>query len=154
MITFQVEPYDVCHHEIDSFLQEHFEEVAISQNVMVLSKDEPAYQRMADEGQLSIVTVRKDGVLIGYHATIIKTHLHYSTTLCGFVDVYFLRKHDRKGLTGKKLIEAAEKELTRRGVVKVFSATKKHLDMSKLFLRMGWTEQEAVFCKVLNPPKP
>lgn len=152
MISYQVEAYNDCTSEIDFLLEEHFREIAINQHVMVLSKDEAAYQQMADNGQLSIVTVRKDGVLVGYHATIVKTHIHYSTTLCGFVDVYFLKKDCRKGLIGYRLLEAAETELTRRGVVTVFTGTKKHLDMSKLFLRLGWTEQESLFSKVLNPP--
>ena len=148
-MTLQLEEYDICKAEIDLLLQEHFEEVAINQDSMVLSKDEAAYQRMADAGELSIITVRKDGLLVGYHATIIRSHLHYSTTLCGFVDVYFLRKDCRKGMIGVKLIKEAEKALKARGVKKIFSATKKHIDMSTIFTRLGWTAQETLFSKVI-----
>ncbi len=150
MISYQTEHYNDCIKEIDALLYAHWQEVALNHDDVPLDKDEASYQKLADDGQLNIVTVRNDGRLIGYHASIVKTHLHYKSTLHAFVDVYYLMPEYRRGGIGIQLIKEAELSLANRGVVKVFTGTKKHLDMSKLFLRLGWHETETVFSKILR----
>ena len=46
-------------------------------------------------------------------------------------------------LTGYRLLQEAERNLKARGVKKVFSGTKLHLDMGRLFDRLGWRRNGA-----------
>jgi GNAT superfamily N-acetyltransferase len=152
VISFQVEPYEVCIKEIDACLERHWHEIALDHVAVPLAKDEAGYQTLADAGALHIVTVRQDGILVGYIAGIVKAHLHYVTTLHAFTDVFWLRPDLRKGGIGIKLFREYERTLIRRGVIKVFIASKVHLDMSKIFERLGWTRTEVVYSKVIQDP--
>lgn len=149
MITYQVEDYNNCCAEIDHHLENHWHEVALDHTSVPLCKDEREYQRLADCGQLHILTVRKDGALVGYHASIIRPHLHYATTLHAFVDVYYVSPECRQGRVGVQLFIEAEKSLKSRGVKKIFSGTKTHKHMGAIFERLGWRETETLYSKVI-----
>jgi len=129
---------------------DHWLEVARDHDLIPLDPDVDEYARLDATGELQILTCRKDGRVIGYHFTLVRPHLHYKSTLHGFVDIYFVAKDHRKGRIGVELFIEAEKALAKRGVVKVFTATKTHLDMSRLFERLGWRPTEMVFTKILK----
>lgn len=150
-VTYQTEPLADCREEIAALLKLHWDEVALDHDAIPLDTDWTSYEQMDREGQLAILTARKDGRVIGYHVTIVKPHLHYASTLHGFVDVYFVHPDHRKGMTGVRLFIEAEKALAKRGVVKIFSGTKKHLDMSLIFERLGWRPTETLYSKVIVP---
>ena len=150
LFTIQQEPYDTCRAEIDACLHDHWRELALDQGQVPLDKDEAAYARLAAEGQLHVVTARRDGVLVGYHASVVRPHLHYAGTLHAFVDVYWLRPDCRRGLLGLRLLREAERSLKARGVKKLMSGTKMHLDLSRLYHRLGWRETERLFTKYIG----
>lgn len=114
-----------------------------------LDPDFKSYEEYERTGALHIVVMRDNGVLAGYHISIIRFHLHYKTSLNAFTDVYFISKNHRKGLAGIKLFKEVEKTLKARGVEKIFTGTKKHLDMSKLLEYLGYTSTETLFTKML-----
>ena len=145
MITYQIEDYAICRAEIDSYLFQHWQEIALDHAAIPLDKNEEAYQQMADNGELHILTVRKDGILVGYIAGIIRIHLHYRSSLHCFVDVFFLRPDCRRGRIGIDLFKRFQESLKARGVKKCFIASKVHLDMGKLFDRLGWRKTETVY---------
>jgi L-amino acid N-acyltransferase YncA len=149
MITLQVEPYNDCIGEIDACLHAHWLEIALDRDAVPLDKDEESYQKLADDGVLHIVTVRQDGILVGYIAGIVRAHLHYKSTLHCFTDVFWLRPDCRRGGLGIRLFREYERTLKQRGVVKVFIASKCHLDMSAIFERLGWHRTEVVYTKVI-----
>lgn len=148
MITYQTETLDECLGEIELLLQEHFEEVATKKDKLGAPRmDVEAYYAMEQAGQLHILTVRKDGRVIGYHVSFVRPHLHYVHVLTGITDVYYLMPEYRKGSTGIKLFQEAEKALKARGVQRIFSGTKKHKDMGKIFQFLGWSEVESLYSK-------
>lgn len=150
MINYQVEKWrDIQGPELEALLILHWEEIALNRQTIKLAVDYPRYDALDAAGAFHVVTVRDEGKLIGYHAAIISTHLHYKDDLMAFSDVYFLRKEYRKGRTGIKLFQFVEKALKERGVKKVIINTKKHLDMSRLFEYLGWHETETIYTKVL-----
>lgn len=150
-ITYQIESYDDCREEIDRYLPAHWQEIAIDRDTIPLEKDEASYRQLADSGALHILTVRKDGELVGYIAGIVKGHIHYKSTLHCFTDVMWLRPDCRKGRIGIDLFRRYEETLKARGVVKVVIASKVHLDLSAIFDRLGWTFTERLYTKVLRP---
>lgn len=150
MITYQVEPYSQVIDEVRALLPSHYEEIATDKDVIPLDMHDESYREMEAKGELHVVTVRLDGKIVGYHCTIVRPHLHYRSTLCGFTDVYFLLPEYRRGRIGMGMFDHVEKTLKQRGVVKLFTGTKLHLDVSSLFERMGWTKTEHLFTKVIS----
>jgi GNAT superfamily N-acetyltransferase len=127
----------------------HWQEVAIDHETIKLAPDYKQYEAFADSGALHIVTAREAGKIVGYHISIVRPHLHYKNDLHGFTDVYYISPAFRQGWVGVKLFKYVEKTLKARGVKKIFSGTKLHLDMGPIFERMGWRETERLFSKVL-----
>lgn len=144
-ISYQVEDYDVCRDEIDAFLIDHWHEIAMNQDVIPLDKDEAEYRALADQGKLHILTVRKDGTLVGYIAGIVRTHPHYKSSLHCFTDVFYVRPDCRRGGVGIQLFKKYRETLKARGVKKIFIASKCHLDLSAIFERLGWARTEVVY---------
>lgn len=149
MITYQVEPWGIVKGEMEVLWPAHWEEIAINRDSIKLAVDHDSYAALEREGALHVVTAREAGRIVGYHISIVKTHLHYKNDLHGFTDVYYIEPAHRQGWVGVKLFKYVEKTLKARGVKKLFTGTKLHLDMSRLFERMGWQETERLFTKVL-----
>lgn len=149
-VTFMVEKWSDCLMEMADLWNEHWEEVAINRDVIRLDPDIAQYNEMERAGSLHVVVGRYAGKIVGYHISIIRPHLHYRTSLSAFTDVYFIRKSHRKGMTGVRMFKAVEHTLKARGVQKMFTGTKKHLDMGPIFERLGWTPTETLYTKVIG----
>lgn len=149
MITYQVEKFEDCFDEAADLVNAHYQEIATNKEMIPLDPNRERYQKLQDAGELHIVTVRADGKIIGYHATLVQTHLHYKSTLMGFTDLYYLDPDYRKSNVGRKMFAFVEDTLYKRGVAKLFTGTKCHQDHSKMFEYMGWTHTENLFTKVL-----
>jgi L-amino acid N-acyltransferase YncA len=147
LISIQVEPWQRCREQVMVWWPQHWAEVALDKASVPLDPDVAAYDEHARAGRLHVVTVREDGAVVGYHLTIVTPHLHYKSTLCGFVDIYWLRPECRRGMIGVNLFREVERSLKTRGVRKVYSGTKRHLDAGLLFEHLGWTEAERLFSK-------
>lgn len=149
-IAYAVEPWEECWQELQTHWIAHWKEVAVDQESIALNPDLDTLHQMAASRMLHVVTVRADGVLVGYHLAIIRPHLHYKQSLSAFTDIYYVAPEHRKGLVGYRLFQFVEQALKERGVQKMFTGTKLHLDMSRLFERLGWRETERLFTKVLQ----
>lgn len=149
MTTYAVERWRDLQAEMMPLLVKHWHEVALNHAAVPLDIDQAGYKRHDESGALHIVTARRDGMLIGYHVAIISPHLHYASTLHGLTDVYYIAPEFRHGVTGMRLFQRVEKELKARGVKKLYTATKLHLDQGKLFEHMGYTPIERVYAKII-----
>ena len=127
----------------------HWREIALNHDEVPLDIDWARYADLHEKGALHVVTARREGRLIGYHIAIITTHLHYRSTLHGITDVYYIVPECRHGVTGMRLFQAVERELKARGVRKLFTATKLHLDQGPLFERMGYRPVERLYAKLI-----
>ncbi len=145
-ITYQLESWSDYYKDCQALWVEHYDEIARDKDKMPMAPDVETYKFLESRGQLQILTVRKDGKMIGYQLTIIKPHLHYST-LCGFEDSYFLSKSERKGMAGVRLITQAIKHMEKRGVEKIFFMTKAFLDRGRIFEYLGFTKCDIVYSK-------
>jgi L-amino acid N-acyltransferase YncA len=147
--TYAVERWRDLRTEMLPLLVRHWREIAINHAEVPLDIDEARYAQLDESGALHIVTVRRGGELIGYHVAIITTHLHYASTLHGITDVYFIAPEFRHGVTGMRMFQAVERELKARGVRKLFTATKLHLDQGPLFERLGYAPVERLYAKLI-----
>lgn len=146
---YAVERWRDLRAEMLPLLVRHWREVALNHADVPLDIDEAGYKRLDEAGSLHIVTVRRHGLLIGYHVAIVSAHLHYASTLHGITDVYWIAPECRHGVTAMRLFQAVERELKRLGVKKLFTATKLHLDQGPLFERLGYKPVERLYAKII-----
>lgn len=149
MTVYSVERWAALKPEMLPLLVEHWKEIALNHAEVPLDIDHERYDALDEAGVLHIVTAREDGVLIGYHVAIVSTHLHYKSTLHGITDVYYIAPAKRQGFTGIRLFQTVEKELKTLGVKKLFTGTKLHLDLGRMFERLGYKPVERLYAKII-----
>jgi GNAT superfamily N-acetyltransferase len=149
MVTYAVEPWSQYKREACSIWPKHWEEIAVDRDAIKLNVDYAQYDALDSQGALHIVVARSAGRMVGYWLGIIRPHLHYKTSLSAFTDIYYVDPDFRKGRVGIELFKFAEKTLKARGVQKIFTGTKVHLDMSKVFEHLGYRKTEVLFTKVI-----
>jgi GNAT superfamily N-acetyltransferase len=148
-VTYHIEPWGTTWQEMSAHWKQHHAEVALDHAAVPLDIDLDFYHQMAAQNILHLVTVRDEGLLVGYHLSFIKPHVRYKSTLHAFVDVYYLAPAYRRGLTGYRLLQYVERSWQARGVKKAFTANKLHIDVQPLYERLGWRETERLYSKLL-----
>lgn len=149
MITFVTEPWDDIRHEILPLWLQHHAVVADPDDFERIPPDPDwaKYQAAADKGCLQILAARDRGELVGYVFMLIDTHLHYRSTLCAFLDLYWISPDKRGHMMGVRMFRAVEAACVARGVKKMFGGTKLWLDARAIFHRCGWKEAELAHTK-------
>jgi len=150
MIKFQTERVTDVLDEIKPLLEAHWREIAPYQDQFPLRPDYEKYKMLDAAGMAHVVTARSDGELIGYSISFVMPHLHYQDCIIAMNDILFLKNEYRRGTTGKKLIAFAEQDLQKRGVHRMIIHVKTQHDFSPLLVRMGFTETERNFEKLLS----
>ena len=148
MIEYKEEKLGDFLEEIKTLLPDHYDELSVSK-MFPLSPNYDLYLELQKTGNLVCITARDSGVLVGYILFIVTPHLHYKSCMTAVEDIYFVRKDYRKGRTGIKLFQFAEKYLKEQGVHRVIFGTKVHLDNSKLFEYLGYTFFEKLYTKLI-----
>jgi GNAT superfamily N-acetyltransferase len=152
-MTAQVEEYsEAIAKEVVPLLQRHYEEIAIDKDEVPLDPDWDRYRQMADTGMLSCVSLRSQGILIGYCVMMVGPELHYRSTLCGTMDIFWVAPEHRQGTGGLRLMRAVHRELLRRGVKRVYMGSKLHQDISRLYTALGYVPVELWFSMLLKAP--
>ncbi len=151
-LLYAVEAWSACWPEMAVHWEAHWAEVATDKTTIPLVVDHASYTALEASGALHVVTVRDDaqGELVGYAIWIIRTHLHYQTTLMAFSDVYYLAPAYRRGSAGMRLFRESEATLRAKGVRKLFTGCKLSLDIGRIFTRLGFTETERLYIKYLG----
>lgn len=157
-VSFHVEPWAEFKGEALRLWQLHWQEIALNQAQIPLNVHYAVYDALDSVGQISVIVARSEGQLVGYWVGMIRPHLHYATSLTAHTDVYYLLPDHRRGRTGIRLWQAVEREMRRRGVERILTATKKHvspvtgktLDMGPVFRHLGYTEVETCYAKMVR----
>jgi len=151
MITAQLESFEAQLEELKVLLPDHYKELAMDQDKVPLSPSYNVYIGHERDGQLLFMTLREEGVMIGYFIGFITPCLHYNTCLACKMDIFFVHPSKRGSmLPGLKLFRAVEKELKRRGVQRWYVGTKLKANASALFKRMGFEPIEVYHSKWLG----
>lgn len=149
-VHFQVEKWRDALPEMEPILVKHWREIALGHDKVPLDIARERYQHLCDVDMLHVVTARKDGALVGYHVAIISGHLHYEGTLHGITDVYFILPEFRLGFTGIRMFRFIESEMRKRGVKKLITGTKLHLDIGAVLRFLGFAPTETVYTKYIG----
>lgn len=150
-MIYQHENYGNVKKDIKPLIIKHWEEIALNQDIIELNPDWDAYAKLDMGGSLRVFTVRTDNEqLVGYFVVIVSRSLHYSDHLFANNDIIFLLPEYRKGTTGIKLIDFAERELKAEGVTSLNINTKDHQSFDAILLRRGYQMIERVYSKVFR----
>lgn len=149
-VSFAVESWRTAGPEMEPILVKHWHEIALGHDKVPLDIARDRYNELCDSGALHIVTARADGQLVGYHVAIVAGHLHYASTLHAITDVYFVLPEYRQGFTGIRMFRFVEAAMRKRGVKKIITGTKLHLDIGPVLRRLGFGPTETVYTKYIG----
>ena len=147
MISFSVEKWHEVKDEAAPLWPLHWEEVGQNKVKMQLDPDLDKLALLDARGMLHIVVVRDKGVLVGYHASVVDTLMHYRQILAAKGDLYWLAPEYRKGATGIRLLKEVERTLKLRGVQVMYDITKLYLDKGPIFEHLGYKPIERNYSK-------
>jgi GNAT superfamily N-acetyltransferase len=148
-MIYQHENYGNVREEIKPLIIKHWEEIALNQDIIELNPDWDAYGELDRSGLLRVFTVRnKEESLVGYFVVIVSRSLHYKDHVFANNDIIFVLPEYRKGTTGIKLIDFAERELEAEGIRALNINTKDHQSFDAILQRRGYQMIERVYSKV------
>lgn len=138
-VSFQLEPWSafLADPATAGLWQEELEELAGNGEAEHgIAPNLGMYAALDESGKLVLVTARKAGLLIGYCLVMISQHPHFPV-FCGFEDLFFLTKAERRGMTAVRLVERTRAELARLGCQKVYWMAPEHTKVGMLYGRLG-----------------
>lgn len=150
MITAQVENLTETLEELKPLLPLHWEELALNKDDVPLDPQYDVYLQKDACGEVSFVTVRDSGDLVGYMVTFISPGLHYQTCLTAITDIFYLVQDKRGKEGGHLLFDAAEKEFKRRGVQRWFAGSKNHKGCEYFLVKHGLEPVETMHSKMIG----
>lgn len=148
-VKYQQEFLDSVRGEVESLIQDHYNEVYPARDTFQSNMDWDSYAKLEDVGFLKIFTARDDDDLVGYLWVIVSPNLHSRGSVVACDDGLYVAKSYRGQAVAKELVRFTERCLKEDGV-KVFhivGTTEKPID--SFVKRMGYTEIETKFQKVL-----
>lgn len=149
-MTYQVEFWPEAVEQMRVLFDANWKEVILDREAIKLEPDYLLYDIMAKCNVLHLVTARYQGEVVGYHLSFVHPHLHYKSSLTAFTDAFYVKPEFRTGMTGYKLLRFALDSLRARKVQKMYVATTLQRDIGCLLDRLGFTEVERMYAKVLT----
>lgn len=149
MITVQIENFGRCRNELEPIFFRHWAELALFKDRMPLAPQYDEYVRRDDDGELVLVTVRRDGTLVAYYTAHVRPGFHYGRTLTGTQDLMFIVPEEMHRGLCLPLMRRVEAELKRRGVEVWYSGYKYHKPqgMPKLLELFGFEPADSYHVK-------
>lgn len=133
--------------QAERLFAEHWDEVALNKQVMVLKPDGDRYLAMEATGGLLILAAYHDGELVGYSVNFVMRHLHYADLCVASNDLLFVAKAHRKSRLGLQLIKATEQHAKDRGARLVLWHAKPNTALAELMPRLGYGVQDVIFSR-------
>jgi len=127
--------------------EEHWDEIALNKQVMILKPDEARYRAMEEAGSLLILAAWEGEDLVGYSVNFIVNHLHYADLRLCSNDLLFITKAKRAGRLGLKLIRETEKRAAEMGARLMLWHAKQDTALAVMMPKMGYGVQDIIFSK-------
>lgn len=149
MFTYTEERIDQIQTELETLLTDHWDELAVNKDQRPLNVDWDKYKTLQDEDVCKVVTVRKDGTLVGYACFMIVTNLHYKNWKVATCDVYYVTPSERKSGLGLEFFKVLIKYFDKLGVNSICVHDKIKKPHTKLFEALGFTAIETTYEMVM-----
>ena len=128
----------------------HYKEIALYQDKIPLDPAWDKYLELDKAGNITCVTARDDGELVGYAVFIQTPHIHYQTTVYAHNDVLYLAPEYRGGSLGVDLLVISESALITKGVDVVYLHMKSSKPWHKLAEACGFSLIEYGYSKFIG----
>lgn len=145
-IQYRITNAQECFDRITKLFDEHYKELSVTQELK-LNPDYKIYFDADKRNVVKVVLCEDDNELIGYIVFFVGPNLHHKDYLLATEDIYYLKPEYRKGRTGIKMFQFAEKYLKSIGINMIKYTTNIYLDKSRLFEYLGCNFIEKVFIK-------
>lgn len=149
-VTYQQEFMATVVPDMQSLLEQHWQEIAVNRDKIKLNPDWEAYADLESAGIARAFTARNGGILVGYFVVFCKQNIHYRDHVFAVNDVIYLHPDYRKGMTGVKLIKFAEKCLAEDGVSVLVINTKTHRPFDAVLEHLDFSLTERVYAKYIG----
>lgn len=140
--------------EVEQMAGRHWNEVGSHRDVLRFLPDHAKYQAAEKMGQLTILTARAEGKLIGYLVVAVMGHLRDRSKRVMVEDLFYVEPMYRRYRVGPKLRDLAESLATQAAITLSRRVVKAHRYQNRPLprkLRGGYVLAEAVYDKVLTP---
>jgi predicted GNAT superfamily acetyltransferase len=124
---------------------EHWEEVALNKQVMVLKPDEHKYRSLEANNMLLILGAFEGDQVVGYSVNVVMNHAHYADLVVCNNDLLFVTEGKRNGRLGVQLIRETEKVAKERGARLMLWHAKPSTPLEKIMPRLGYGVQDIIF---------
>lgn len=155
-LRFQWEPLKklVKEPNLQELLREHWEDLAIHKDQMILDPDWDRYFAIEGAGFYRVWAARDGATLAGYVGWFLQPHIHYKSTRLAMEDLYLLSTPYRKGLAGVRMFKTALDALKELGVERVIVHSKVHYQAERgglgpLFKRLGFVHMDELWSRML-----
>jgi hypothetical protein len=138
--------------ELPPLFERHWREIALHQKEVPLDPNWEKYFELDFLNLLQTLTVRSNGVLVGYVFMLVYPHLHYASTLWAQSDIFWLDPAYRSGWTAIRMFKEVERGMSRMGVKVVAHNEKLHFDLrvGQMFKRLGYSHTENIHSKFIG----
>lgn len=134
--------------QAEQLFADHWDEIALNKQVMVLKPDTARYEAMDKAGCLLILAAfDQAGALVGYSVNFVLRHLHYADLCTASNDLLFVAKEHRQGRLGLQLIRATEARAKDMGARLVLWHAKPNTPLAEIMPRMGYGVQDIIFSR-------
>lgn len=149
-LKIQEEPFSRWCREAVPLFEDHWREVGVDRDKIVLSIDFERLFLLERSRALSGFTARLDGKLAGYALFLCCPHLHYKEAVFAYADVIYVAPEYRRTTgAGLGLIRFAERTLRGQGVAKIVYHIKLDHDFMPIMKKLGYEDRERMVEKLL-----
>ena len=138
------------YEEAAPLLEQHWEEIGVNKDKIVLNPDEGFYFLLEEQKSLHCLIARHQDEIVGYIVTIVGSHPHYMDTRFGQNDILYIKPEHRKGMLAVRMMKKHEEEMKKLGVTVITYHMKPEHDFSSLLERMGHSLFEVTYRKTLE----
>lgn len=146
MIEWDFRPFNEVMDEVIPYTRAQSDEVYGNDYGGPVDPDWDKYRQYGEAGLSRVVTLRKDGKLIGYSVFFIFEHPHHPSVTHAVSDALYLSPEYRKGRLGIELIKRGEKYLFDKGIKRIMYSERMPT-VKKILKYLGYNEHEVVYMK-------
>ena len=146
--TYARIPVNSAIGELQGLATREYDEVG-QKDLLRLNIDWKRYCELDAAGKLATFIAKRDGVIVGYAAFIVQSHIHYCDGLVAANSAVYVVPEARVGRVAVKLLRYAEIGLKAQGVKKIYYHVKRERDFGPLLEHLGYQDAERLFAKVI-----
>lgn len=142
------QPWNEAKEGCKELTERNWDEIALHKNSVPLDIDWERYEWFNANGLLDAVTVRDEGLLVGYNVFLYSRPIHYKSTLVANSDVIYLAPEYRNAKIGSLLIDEGEKVWMKKADMCVMHTKPAHPELARLLEFKGYMIGEITYHKV------